>query len=143
MESIEPKAMISDHITYIPVKFKYLFGKYAEPENQAVFKVVKKAGTAYTDSEIKTAVSNAVNDFFDIENWDFGETFYFSELASYIHKTLPNHIASVVITPKYQTSEFTNLLSISSEPTEVFLSVTTTEDVKIISNIVSDELVGE
>ena len=143
MESIEPKAMISDHITYIPVKFKYLFGAYAEPENQAIFKVVKKAGTAYTDSEVKTAVSNAVNEFFDIDNWDFGETFYFSELASYIHKTLPNHIASVVITPKYQTSEFTNLLSISSEPTEIFLSVTTTEDVKIISNIVSDELVGE
>jgi len=143
MESIEPKAMISDHISYIPVKFKYLFGKYAHPENQAVFKVVKKPETAFTDSEIKTAVSAAVNEFFDIDNWDFGETFYYSELASYIHNKLPNHISSVVITPKYETTQFTNLLSISSEPTEIFLSVTTSEDVKIISNIVSDELVGE
>ena len=143
MESINPKASISDHISYIPVKFKYLFGSFAASENQAVFKVVKKEGTSYSDSEIKTSVANAVNTFFDIDNWDFGETFYFSELASYIHKSLPNHISSVVITPKYQTSEFTNLLSISSEPTEIFLSITTSADVKIISSIVASELLGE
>jgi hypothetical protein len=143
MESINPKASISDHISYIPVKFKYLFGSFAASENQAVFKVVKKEGTSYSDSEIKTSVANAVNTFFDIDNWDFGETFYFSELASYIHKSLPNHISSVVITPKYQTSEFTNLLSISSEPTEIFLSITTSKDVKIISSIVASELLGE
>ena len=84
-----------------------------------------------------------MNTFFDIDNWDFGETFYFSELASYIHKSLPNHISSVVITPQYHTSEFTNLLSISSEPTEIFLSITTSKDVKIISSIVASELLGE
>ena len=143
MSSIEPKAAISDHISYIPVKFKYLFGAYSAPENQAVFKVVKKLGTSYTDSEIKTAVSDAINKFFNIDNWNFGETFYFSELSSYIHTSLPNHISSVIITPKYITSEFSTLLSISSEPTEIFLSVTTSADVKIITNIVADELLGE
>ena len=143
MESIEPKASISDHITYIPVKFKYLFGAYAAPENQATFKVVKKLGTSYTDSEIKTAVSSAINEFFSVDNWDFGETFYFSELSSYIHRTLPNHISSVIVTPKYQNSDFVNLLSISSEPMEIFLSVTTSADVKIITNIIADELLGE
>ena len=143
METIEHKSSISDHISYIPVKFKYLFGSFAAAENQAVFKVVKKLGTAYSDSEIKTAVANAVNTFFDIDNWDFGETFYFSELASYIHTSLPNYISSVVITPKYETSTFTNLLSITSEPTEIFLSITTSEDVKIISSIVASELLGE
>ena len=143
MEGINSKASISDHISYIPVKFKYLFGSFAAPENQTVFKVVKKSGTSYSDSEIKTAVANAVNTFFDIDNWDFGETFYFSELASYIHTSLPNHISSVVITPKYQTSEFANLLSITSEPTEIFLSITTSSDVKIISSIVASELLGE
>ena len=43
MSSIEPKAAIADHISYIPVKFKYLFGSFAQPENQAMFKVVKKS----------------------------------------------------------------------------------------------------
>ena len=47
---------IMNHISYIPVKFKYLFGSFAQPENQAMFKVVKKSGTAYTDSEVKTGV---------------------------------------------------------------------------------------
>jgi hypothetical protein len=143
MSSIEPKAAIADHISYIPVKFKYLFGSFAQPENQAIFKVVKKAGTSYTESEIKTAVSAKVNEYFALENWDFGDTFYFSELASYLHQQLGEYIASVVITPKFSTSGFTDLLSITSEPNEIFLSVTTSSDVKIISAISQTELQGE
>ena len=143
MSSIEPKAAIADHISYIPVKFKYLFGSFAQPQNQAMFKVVKKAGTSYTESEIKTAVSAKVNEYFKLENWDFGDTFYFSELASYLHQQLGEYIASVVITPKFSTSGFTDLLSITSEPNEIFLSVTTSSDVKIISAISQTELQGE
>ena len=143
MSSIEPKAAIADHISYIPVKFKNLFGSLAQPENQAVFKVVKKAGTSYTDSEIKTAVSAKVNEYFKLENWDFGDTFYFSELASYLHQQLGEYIASVVITPKFSTSGFTDLLSITSEPNEIFLSVTTSSDVQMISAISQTELQGE
>ena len=143
MSGIEPKSAIADHISYIPVKFKYLFGAYATPENQATFKVVKKSGTAYTDSEVKTAVSAKVNEYFALDNWEFGDTFYFSELASYLHQQLGDYIASVVITPKYSTSEFTDLLSITSEPNEIFLSVTTSENVKIISAISTSELQGE
>lgn len=143
MGGIEPKSAIADHISYIPVKFKYLFGAYATPENQATFKVVKKSGTAYTDSEVKTAVSAKVNEYFALDNWEFGDTFYFSELASYLHQQLGDYIASVIITPKYSTSGFTDLLSITSEPNEIFLSVTTSENVKIISAISSSELQGE
>jgi len=143
MSGIEPKSAIADHISYIPVKFKYLFGAFATPENQATFKVVKKSGTVYTDSEIKTEVSAKVNEYFALDNWEFGDTFYFSELASYLHQQLGDYIASVIITPKYSTSGFTDLLSITSEPNEIFLSVTTSENVKIISAISSSELQGE
>ena len=95
MSSITEKSMLSDHVSYIPVKFKYLFGEYADAESQAVFKVVKKPGTSYTDSEIKSVVSSTVNEYFAIDNWDFGETFYFSELAAYLHSRLPEYISSV------------------------------------------------
>ena len=54
-----------------------------------------------------------------------------------------NYVSSIIITPKYQTGEFSNLLSISSEPTEIFLSLTSSADVKIISSIVAAELLGE
>ena len=143
MSTIEPKAAIADHVAYIPVEFKYLFGSYATPENQAVFKVIKKLGVGYTDSEIKTEVSKKVNEYFAIDNWDFGATFYFSELAAYLHKELGDYISSVVITPKYSSNEFTNLLSISCALNEVFMAVTTSSDVKIITQLSQSELVGE
>ena len=143
MSTIEPKAAIADHVAYIPSEFKYLFGSYAETENQAVFKVIKKLGVGYTDSEIKTAVSTKVNKYFAIDNWDFGATFYFSELAAYLHQELGDYISSVVITPKYSTNEFTKLLSISCALNEVFMAVTTSSDVKIITQLSQSELVGE
>ena len=143
MNTIEPKGAIADHIAYIPVEFKYLFGSYAETENQAVFKIIKKLGVGYTDSEIKTEVSKKVNEYFSIDNWDFGATFYFSELAAYLHKELGDYISSVVITPKYASNEFTNLLSISCALNEVFMAVTTSCDVKIITQLSQSELIGE
>ena len=88
-------------------------------------------------------MSTKVNEYFELDNWEFGDTFYFSELASYLHNQLGDYIASVVTTPKYSTSGFTDLLSITSEPNEIFLSVTTSENVKIISAISSSELQGE
>ena len=142
MNTIEPKAAIADHVAYIPVEFKYLFGSYAENENQAIFKVIKRLGVGYTDSEIKTEVSKKVNEYFSIDNWDFGATFYFSELAAYLHKELGDYISSVVITPKYASNEFTNLLSISCALNEVFMAVTTSNDVKIITQLAQSELVG-
>ena len=143
MESIKGKEAISDHVSYVPVRFKPLFGSEASEANQAVFKVVKKAGTLYTDSEIKSSVSAVINEYFKTDNWDFGDTFYFSELAAYIHTKLPEYISSVVITPKYSGNQFTKLLSITSEPNEIFMSVTTSADVKIIESITDLELSGE
>jgi len=143
MESIEDKSAIADHVSYIPVKFKMLFGEYAEAENQAVFKVIAKKGTAYTDSEIKNVVAKKVNEYFNLDNWDFGDQFYFSELAAYLHKELADYISSVIITPKFANGDFKNLLSINCEPHEIFLSVVTSNDVKIISSITNNELTGE
>ena len=143
MESLEDKTAIADHVSYIPVKFKMLFGSYAELENQAIFKVIPKLGTTYTNSEIKNIVAAKVNEYFKLENWDFGDKFYFSELAAYLHQELADYISSVVITPKYAGNDFKNLLSINSELHEIFLSVVTSNDVKIISSITDKELAGE
>lgn len=143
MSKITEKSAIGDHVSYIPAKFKFLFGSSALPENQAVFKVVKRVGTNFTDSEVKASVSAKVNEYFKLENWDFGDTFYYSELAAYLHKELGDRIASVVITPKYSTSTYSKMLSISSEPNEIFLSVTSSKDVQIIQSITETDLTGE
>ena len=88
-------------------------------------------------------MAEKINTYFKLENWDFGEKFYFSELAAYLHSELTDYISSVVITPKYAGNDFKNLLSISCEPNEIFLSVVTSKDVKIISSIANNELTGE
>lgn len=143
MEKVNDKAAIADHVSYIPAKFKFLFGSYADEKNQAVFKVVKKGGTSYTDSEIKSKVAEKVNEYFDLNKWDFGETFYFSELAAYLHMSLSDYIASVVISPKYSTYDFRDMLSITSEPNEIFMSIVSSANVKIIDKLTNEDLIGE
>ncbi|WP_162828322.1 hypothetical protein, partial [Escherichia coli] len=88
--------LFSDEIVWRPVKFKMLFGQTAIPELRARFKVVKLTGTSMSDGEIKSKVLQAIERFFDVNSWEFGETFYFTELAGYIHKQLINAISSVV-----------------------------------------------
>lgn len=143
MENINEKAAIADHVSYIPAKFKFLFGDFADEQNQAYFKVVKRAGTTYTDSEIKSKVAEKVNGYFDLNKWDFGETFYFSELAAYLHVELGDYIASVTITPKYAAYDFRNMLSISCETNEIFMSLVSSANVKIIDKLTNNDLTGE
>ena len=132
MKSIEDKAAIADHISYIPVKFKYLFGEFAESENQAYFDVIKRQGSPLTNSETKTAVAEKINAYFDLTNWDFGDTFYFSELAAYIHNELGDYISSIRINPKLDSSTLGDVLSITCEKDEMFLAITTSKDINIV-----------
>lgn len=131
---------ISDEIIYHPVKYKILFGNQADPTLQATFKIVKNSGVVVSDNDIKVSVVNAINEFFSIENWDFGDTFYFSELVAYImQKTTPN-ISNIVVVPKSPSLAFGSLIEIKSNPDEIFVSSAKVEDVEIISEITASRL---
>ena len=93
-------------------KFKLLFGNDAQQSLQARFKVVRLPGTSISDNEIKTKVIAAINRYFNIENWDFGDTFYFTELSSYIHQQVGNTIGSIVIVPKNSQGVFGDLFQV-------------------------------
>lgn len=127
--------MLSDHIIYNSANFKLIFGSRARDEYKAKFKVIKLPTTFVSDNEIKSKVIESINEYFDINNWDFGESFYFTELSAYIHQKLANIIASVVIVPTNSSSEFGDLFQIKAEPNELFLSTATVADVEIISNL--------
>ena len=73
---------ISDEVIYHPVKYKILFGSSAETGLQATFKIVKNIETVTNDNEIKSNVVSAINEYFSLDNWEFGESFYFSELST-------------------------------------------------------------
>jgi hypothetical protein len=131
---------ISDEIIYHPVKYKNLFGSKADISLQATFKVVKNSSMIVSDNDIKTGVVNALNEFFAIENWEFGDTFYFGELAAYIMTRMAPKIANIVLVPKNQNLAFGSLYEIKSNPDEIFASSATVDNVEIISEITAARL---
>ena len=138
--ALEAYKASSDHILYFPAKYKVLFGASADHGLRAKFKVVKTAGTSLTDNEVRAKVIEKINEFFAIENWDFGETFYFTELSTYVHKEMTGDIASIIIVPQDAPSLFGNLFQISPEPDELFISSAKIVDVQIIDQITASNL---
>jgi hypothetical protein len=132
--------MLSDQIIYKPGKFKLLFGTGAEDELRAKFKVVKVPGTTVTDNEVKSQVISAIDEYFDISNWDFGESFFYTELSAYIHQKLAKIVASIVIVPQKDDSVFGNLFQVKGESDELFLSTATVGDVEIVRNLTDTNL---
>jgi hypothetical protein len=131
---------VSDQLVYSSGKFKLLFGDDADEELQAKIKVVKLPGSATSDAEIRSAVLELVNNYFAVENWDFGETFYFSELSAYIHQELGRAIASVVIVPKKSESIFGDLYQVRASSEELFFSTATVDNIEIVKSLSASNL---
>jgi hypothetical protein len=138
--SLDNYKAMSDTIIYNSAKFKPIFGTKAESVLRAKFKVVKNPNIIISDNDIKTSVVAAINAYFDINNWEFGETFYFSELSAYLHNELNPNIASVIIVPNDTTISFGNLYQINAEPDEIIVSAATVDDVEIISGITAAQI---
>ena len=138
--SLDDYKAVSDTIIYNPAQFKPLFGAKADPKLQAQFKVVKNSNVVISDNEIQTSVIAAINSYFDVANWDFGETFYFSELAAYLHMQLVPNISSIVIVPANEASVFGSLMQVNANINEIITSCATVNDVKIISAITAAQL---
>lgn len=130
----------SDEIIFHPVKYKVLFGDLAQPELQATFKVSKAPGQVISDNDVKSKVISAINQFFALENWDFGDTFYFTELATYVMNQLAPNITNFVIVPKKSGLNFGSLFEIKSASDQLFVSSATVTDVEIISGITTTNI---
>ena len=137
---LNPLKSLSDQIIYHPVKYKILFGSNAEEQLQATFKVVKNPKTNVSDAVIKTRVIQAINEFFALDNWDFGDTFYFTELAAYIHNELAPDLLTAVIVPNQSGQSFGSLFQINSAADEIFISGATVDDVSIITALGANQL---
>lgn len=138
--SLEQFKVFSDEVIWHPVRYKLLFGPGADSAFRTRFNVVKMPGTALSDGEIKAQVVRTINAYFDADLWDFGETFYFTELAAYVHQQLANVIASFVIVPVDPQSSFGSGFEVRCRSDELFLSTTQVNDVSIVSSNTSDNL---
>lgn len=138
-KDIESIKAVSDSVIWHSAKFKPLFGEAADENLKATFKVLRIPGSTLSDNELKQKVVNSINKFFDINNWDFGESFYYTELSTFIHQQLITDVASVVIVPK-NGSAFGNLFEISSQPNELFINTANVNDVQIITGLTQTNL---
>lgn len=129
--SLDSKKSISDQIIYRPVKYKLLFGDIASSELQARFTVTKTTNSSLGDVEIKQEVIRLIDQYFSIDNWDFGDTFYFTELAAYVHNNLVGQIAQLTIVPVDNQASIDALYEIYSDSDELFLPVVTTSNITV------------
>ena len=133
-EEFEEYRMFSDQIVWRPVKYKFLFGNGASDELRTHFKVVKVQGTTLSDGEISSQIVRAINTYFDVNRWDFGQTFYYTELAAFIHQQLATVVASVVIVPLFSDANFGDGFEVRARSDEIFISTAQVSDVVIINS---------
>jgi hypothetical protein len=132
--------MMSDAVIMNSVVFKPLFGPKAAPALRATIKVIKSSSTNASDSEIRSTVLAAMNNYFSINNWNFGDTFYFSELSAFLHATCGELISSAVLVPNDPTMSFGDLYEIKCMPYEIFVNAATANDVIVVPALTPAEL---
>lgn len=137
------KKAASDTIVYRSVKYKVLFGNVANDDARASFQVIKAVGSTMTDNEIKSRIIESIYQFFDIDNWDFGETFYFTELAAYVHKQLTGEISSFVVVPESVNSVFGKLFQITPMSDELFIPDVSLADINMVTSITQQNIKAE
>ena len=137
---VQDYKMLSDSVIMNSVIFKPLFGAKADPALRATVKVIKASSTSASDSEIRSATLTAMNAYFDVNNWNFGDTFYFSELSAYLHANIGGLVSSVVLVPNDPTMSFGDLYEIKASPYEIFVNAATASDVVVIAALTPAEL---
>ena len=131
---------ISDEVIYHSVEYKPLFGAHAQDNLQATFKIVKNNGQVINDNEIRTLVITAINQFFALENWDFGDTFHFTELATYVMNQVAPDVVNILLVPKQATQGFGSLYEVKAENNEIFINDATVADVEIIDSVTASRI---
>lgn len=131
---------ISDEIIYHPVEYRILFGNTADEKFRATFKVVKNPNRSINDNDLKVRIVNAIDQFFDVDNWDFGDKFYLSELTTYILNETAPDISNIIIVPQQPDQVFGSLFEIQSRSDEIFVSGATVDNIQIVAAISANEI---
>ena len=140
ISSLSPIKAISDEIIFHPVQYKILFGSNADVNLRATFKAVKSADRPTTDNDLKSRILSAINNFFALENWEFGQSFHFGELSTYVMNLLTPDITNFVIVPVSNTNSFGSLYEVTCLSNELFVSGATISDIEIIDAVTASQL---
>jgi hypothetical protein len=139
-QGLQNYKMLSDNMILNSVDFQPLFGQKADPALRATIKVIRAYGSTASVSTIKNLVVTSMNTYFNLDTWNFGDTFYFSELASYIHQNIADVVSSVVLVPLDPNKSFGDLYEIRSAPNQIFVNGATVNDIEVITALTSTNL---
>jgi len=131
---------ISDEIVYHPVYYTLLFGPTADPSLQATFDIMINPNSVVSAANVTARALAAINQFFALENWDFGDTFYFTELSTYVMQQLAPDVISFVIVPTQTGQYFGSLFEIQCPSDSIFLSCATAANIQVVSGLTSSNL---
>lgn len=138
--ALEPIKSISDTIVYHPAAYRVLFGSQADLNLQATFKAVRNPLRTTSDNDLKTRILSAINNFFSLDKWEFGQTFNFAELSAYVLNLMTPDIINFVIVPKNPDLPFGSLFEIACQSNEILISGATTNDIEIIDSLTAAEI---
>lgn len=136
---LEPIKSISDEIIFHPAKYKVLFGSQASLPLQATFKAVRNPAKIISTTDIQTRILSAIEDFFAIDNWEFGQVFNFGELSTYVMNIMSPDITNFVIVPTSSTN-FGSLYQITCQSNEIFVNGATVNNIQVIDSLTASEL---
>ena len=93
-----------------------------------------------TDNNAKAKIIQTINQFFALGNFNFGDTFYFTELSAYVMNQLTPYITSFVIVPLASNQSYGSLQELTSDPNEIFVSGATVDNITIVDSITATNL---
>jgi hypothetical protein len=132
--------MISDTLILHSGQIKLIIGSKAITELQAKLKIIRPITAKLTDNQTKTQIVEVVQTFFDINRWEFGETFYFTELAAAIHNSLKSEVDSVVLVPSSANHQFGDLFQVIAREDEIIQADIGVEDIAVIQSFTATNL---
>ena len=138
--SLNPIKAMSDEVIYHPVQYRLLFGPGADESLQATFNVIMNPSSTSSAADVTARILTAINQFFALANWDFGDTFYFTELSTYVMNQLAPDITNFVIVPKKSGQYFGSLFEVKCPSNEIFLSSATASEINVVSGLTSSNL---
>ena len=140
LETLEPIKSISDTLIFHPANYKVLFGTKATSNLQGTFKAVRNPSRITSDNDLKTRILSAINEFFSLDNWEFGQSFNFTELSTYVLNQLTPDILNFIIVPKNSSLPFGSLFEISCQSNEILVNGATADDIEIIDAVTASEI---
>jgi hypothetical protein len=138
--ALNPIKSISDTLVYHPASYKVLFGTKASSNLQGTFKAVRNQSRATSDNDLKTRILASINNFFSLDKWEFGQSFNFTELATYVLNQMTPDIINFIIVPKNPDIPFGSLFEITCQTNEILINGATANDIEIIDAVTAAQI---